>query len=235
MCHWSIMNTRMPQQQTQMPCKIIMEINQPRQEIYSCPYHDRIGINQGEKKLLTGSQRLWKKLFISSEWDAGVCTRNLCFMVSEEPQFVLVPRTYSHSHCGPGVKLFSEDRVLALRDIEAPAPAQDVLLCSMLLQETFAWRKCVRLHSVSCCTSQRFPSTGSAFVLQVLGVTAEVSGATAMKYWNWVSERNLFQLSSGSKAGYCGLMNYPVFAEQHVSLHKRWDKATLEKVYFIKV
>lgn len=107
MCHWSIMNTRMPQQQTQMPCKIIMEINQPRQEIYSCPYHDRIGINQGEKKLLTGSQRVWKKLFISSEWDAGVFTRNLCFMASEEPQFVLLPRTYSHSHCGPGVKLFS--------------------------------------------------------------------------------------------------------------------------------
>lgn len=128
-----------------------------------------------------------------------------------------------------------EDRVSALRDTEAPAPAQDMLLCSMLLQETFAWRKCVRLHSIWCCISQRFPSTESAFVLQVLGVTAEVSGATAMKYWNWVSERNLFQLSSGSKAGYCGLMNYPVFAEQHVSLHKRWDKATLEKVYFIKV
>lgn len=78
MCHWRIMNTQMPQQQTQMPCKIIMKINQPKQKIYSCPYHGCIGVNQGEKKLLTGSQRVWKKLFISSVWDAGVFTRNVC-------------------------------------------------------------------------------------------------------------------------------------------------------------
>lgn len=196
MCHWSIMNTQMPQQQTQMPCKIIMEINQPRQEIYSCPYHDRIGINQGEKKLLTGSQRVWKKLFISSEWDAGVFTRNLCFMVSEEPQFVLLPRLFSHGHCGPGMKLFSRKAWGQGLSTQWHGGTSTCLGCAALfnaftgnLASTFAWRKCVRLCSVSCCIFQRFPSTKSAFVLQVSGVTAEVSSATAMKYQNWVSER----------------------------------------------
>lgn len=78
MCHWRIVNTQMPQWLTQKPCKIIMKINQSKQKIYSCPYHGCIGINQGKKKLLTVSQRVWNKWFISSERDAGVFARNVC-------------------------------------------------------------------------------------------------------------------------------------------------------------
>lgn len=80
MYHWRIVNTQMPQWLTQMPCKIIMKINQSKQKIYSCPYHGCIGINQRKKKLLTGSQRVWKKWFISSERDAGVFARNVFFL-----------------------------------------------------------------------------------------------------------------------------------------------------------
>lgn len=55
-------------------------------------------------------------------------------------------------------------------------------------------------------------------MLSVLGVTAGVSGTTAMKHQNHVSERDRVFQSSGQKVGYRGLTNYPALDERGLPL-----------------
>lgn len=171
--------------------------------MYSCPYHDHIGINQGEKNLLTDSQRVWKKLLIFSTWDAGVLTRNLCFTVSKESQWVLPP-----SPCLPMAVGAWGWRFLGRQAWARGLSAQwhwgtstgsgcAALFCVFMgdLATTSAWRKHVRLCSISRCIFPWSPRTKSAFVLLVVGVTADVSGAAAMKYQNRAPERKKVQFN----------------------------------------
>lgn len=157
--------------------------------MYSCPYHVHMGINQKEKKLLTESQRLWKKLFISSEWDAWVFTTKLFYAL------------HSHNGCScpaPAClwKLFGGKGWawwLGPQQVWAPELSQDLLLCHVFLCEILQQVLCeenVRLWNVSHCVSLWSPRTKFAlFLWLVAGAAADVSGAIAMKHPNCVPER----------------------------------------------
>lgn len=192
--------------------------------MYSCPYHDHIGINQKEKKLLTESQRLWKKLFIPSEWDAWVFTTKLFHALS---QWLQLPSPYLPARAfwqaGLGTVAWSSAG-LGPRTVPGCAALPCVFLWN--LAPSSVQRKHVRLWNISHCISLWSPWTKFALFIMFWWQEQLLSAAIAMKHPNRVPERKEIWLDSaqGSKVDECSLMNYPVLAEQRVPVPKRWVK-----------